>query len=874
MPIRKAKSDTKKTNQPATGGGTHKSEIGSVQFKGNSPESLAQQKFQKMANIFTTSQSHPIQKKPNKTGMPDQLKSGIENLSGHSMDDVKVHYNSSKPTQLNAHAFAQGSNIHLASGQEKHLPHEAWHVVQQKQGRVQPTMQMKGKIPINDDADLEKEADIMGEKALQLKVQKLHGSSLLQPKPQNIGMSIHQRLSVKVKSLVFKVESVFKRAKSLLITSVAENVEDKKIRGYQDIIAHAEAELKKYIEEDNIKEDNAPNLNPMVDKEPIYISNEVIYVRSEFFEMGDDAKQTRMLFDLLTQDKVVDLTLFKFIDEKSDHEFEDQEEMTLTAGVSLYRVLNAASAYKYIANGIGRVGNKEGWTELGNGFYTSPDFQGAEAYAPTVGRPAAVIEMKLDDDAKGKVFTNTGDLDGKTEQSIENKYGKLDFVTDRDVSQIKFQNPFYRQNLTIFRVFVLESANKWRTYTNQEFVDSYRKHIIDRHKEEADEVNPDPKRKDIPMSVEDLEEPSFALRNAPDASANVMEAISYSEAAIKFEEKLGNYLATYGPALNQISKLAQAAWKTVSDKDKHKFGTTQAVNTGMVGNDLISLKAVVEGGNLREKFTFLYNGYQKNIFGKLERPKIFAKERKTRELRPKEDSASVRKPHPKELGLPLSDREWFGAVDGKGKLGWEPGAAKYHYKMNSKFQADAELLLAPVATGTSGTAYGILQMAEKLSTKTNVNFELVRLGLLGWMIPARDHTFHEIMTACEIFSKDLAYDPELYRYQNIPPLSTSFLRANIAIDNLFPDEIEPEKAAFSKLIQSALLKLQNKTKEALTLHNQAEKILPKKLWTKRMTNVQRLSNEIVRYQQMENKIVKGNIYRQIQNDFDGMGISI
>ncbi|VXB09218.1 conserved hypothetical protein [Flavobacterium sp. 9AF] len=110
-----------------------------------------------------------LQKKANNTGLPDNLKSGIENLSGHSMDDVKVHYNSDKPAQLNAHAYAQGTDIHIASGQEKHLPHEAWHVVQQKQGRVKPTMQMKGKVNVNDDKGLEKEADVMGAKALQMK---------------------------------------------------------------------------------------------------------------------------------------------------------------------------------------------------------------------------------------------------------------------------------------------------------------------------------------------------------------------------------------------------------------------------------------------------------------------------------------------------------------------------------------------------------------------------------------------------------------------------------------------------------------------------------------------------------------------------------
>ncbi len=120
---------------------------------------------------------NPIQRK-NNTGLPDNLKSGIENLSGYNMGDVKVHYNSSKPAQLQAHAYAQGTDIHLAPGQEKHLPHEAWHVVQQKQGRVKPTRQLKSKVSINDDVGLEKEADVMGAKAASTVFQSFYNKSL------------------------------------------------------------------------------------------------------------------------------------------------------------------------------------------------------------------------------------------------------------------------------------------------------------------------------------------------------------------------------------------------------------------------------------------------------------------------------------------------------------------------------------------------------------------------------------------------------------------------------------------------------------------------------------------------------------------------
>ena len=101
----------------------------------------------------------------NKTGLPDALKTGVENLSGYSLDNVRVHYNSPKPAQLQALAYAQGTNIHVAPGQEKHLPHEVWHVVQQTQGNVQPTTQKSG-IPVNNDQRLEHEADVMGAKAV------------------------------------------------------------------------------------------------------------------------------------------------------------------------------------------------------------------------------------------------------------------------------------------------------------------------------------------------------------------------------------------------------------------------------------------------------------------------------------------------------------------------------------------------------------------------------------------------------------------------------------------------------------------------------------------------------------------------------------
>lgn len=134
----------------------------STQFTGFSRVAQLQAKSYSKGS---TTQPSVVQREENKTGLPDGLKSGMESISGMSLSDVKVHRNSDKPAQLQAHAYAQGTDIHLGPGQEKHLPHELGHVVQQKEGRVKPTMQLKAKVNINDDSGLEKEADVLGANA-------------------------------------------------------------------------------------------------------------------------------------------------------------------------------------------------------------------------------------------------------------------------------------------------------------------------------------------------------------------------------------------------------------------------------------------------------------------------------------------------------------------------------------------------------------------------------------------------------------------------------------------------------------------------------------------------------------------------------------
>lgn len=133
--------------------------------------------------------------KTSNTNLPPNLQSNMEAMSGIGLGDVKVHQNSSAPGELGAHAFAQGSDIHIAPGQEKHLPHEAWHVVQQKQGRVNANTEING-AAVNDNPGLENEADQMGEKAASSKLpaqRKPSSEKSKEQTPQNAPAQLAQR---------------------------------------------------------------------------------------------------------------------------------------------------------------------------------------------------------------------------------------------------------------------------------------------------------------------------------------------------------------------------------------------------------------------------------------------------------------------------------------------------------------------------------------------------------------------------------------------------------------------------------------------------------------------------------------------------------
>lgn len=98
----------------------------------------------------------------NRTGIPTQLKERMEQSTGLSLDDVRVHYNSALPARLDALAYTKGNQVEIGPGQERHLPHELGHVVQQKLGAVRANARHASGEALNTDSELERQADEIG----------------------------------------------------------------------------------------------------------------------------------------------------------------------------------------------------------------------------------------------------------------------------------------------------------------------------------------------------------------------------------------------------------------------------------------------------------------------------------------------------------------------------------------------------------------------------------------------------------------------------------------------------------------------------------------------------------------------------------------
>ena len=137
--------------------------------------------------------------------LPAALRERFEAAGGVSLRNVRVHSDSALPRQHGALAMTDGADIHIGPSHANQLPHEAWHVVQQKQGRVQPTGTDAG-TQTNTDSALEQEADVAARSTKLVNAQPTEGKYTAVPtgeKDASSGTRVAQLAAV-VKSLTVK----------------------------------------------------------------------------------------------------------------------------------------------------------------------------------------------------------------------------------------------------------------------------------------------------------------------------------------------------------------------------------------------------------------------------------------------------------------------------------------------------------------------------------------------------------------------------------------------------------------------------------------------------------------------------------------------
>jgi len=128
---------------------------------------------QSRVNLRANSNLNKAIIKRSNPALPNAIQSKMERSFNQDFSGVNIHKNSSKAIQLKAQAFTQGNDIHFAPGRfdpystegQNLIGHELTHVVQQRNGRVSPIHSLANGLALNNQAHLEQEADVFGQKA-------------------------------------------------------------------------------------------------------------------------------------------------------------------------------------------------------------------------------------------------------------------------------------------------------------------------------------------------------------------------------------------------------------------------------------------------------------------------------------------------------------------------------------------------------------------------------------------------------------------------------------------------------------------------------------------------------------------------------------
>jgi len=740
----------------------------SVQFKDNRPDATTQLKVQQIAN-------QPIQRQENKTGMPDNLKSGIENLSGIDMSDVKVHYNSSQPAQLQAHAFAQGNQIHIASGQERHLPHEAWHVVQQKQGRVTPTKQLKGKININDDAGLEKEADMMGAKAFQFTLKKSNNNTIQKKSISTLPKSTNTNIIQRNLNTHVLAGSESGMLGNLFGTSTFSDIH-KALDEYQSITSSQtqkkEALSKMKALGNKWLSDNSKKTDGNSATKRTSLKQLLSLVEDELSRINDNSLLQKKS---ITFEKNLGLYTFN----------ENRSKAAATGAINKMKQVMGVQADRTIAGQI---------------------FGGDSAkYAGVVGRDVDTVMDAIDN----------GNLREKMTGFYNAALGPFKNMLD---DHIKLKGAMHGNNWTTSKAALATKGinatglnaienrkNQIESYDNTGSTD-----IIYNAAKATGKID---KYKDVYMAPLDpiYRDGDDALKQgqrgvvASEGRMDAMDAALKSPGNYHFnwdlfhytiadlhgsasgifdktstfktvQTELGTFLAASDQSNEKIisyNKLKSSTAKWLKDNDSKTDPNSVTKKTSLQHLER-ELKKIY-GSSDRTDANLTNGTYSAHLSN---REKTFIASQRT-DLSKQDDSLIAQ-------GRRLFGLDTPNVYDPSKKLPWEEGGTRFAPNPDNAWVNKAiHELKMPVVAGPSGTTDRMLRALDFLGNPVPpVNF---RLSLLGWMLTSNDHSFHEIMAVSKSFG--LPYDEGAYAYHYILPLTIPDLRQHVCENRMFPDEL-------------------------------------------------------------------------------------
>ncbi|AOX47830.1 hypothetical protein AB870_26420 [Pandoraea faecigallinarum] len=703
----------------------------------------------------------------NHTGLPDHLKSGIEQLSGISMDGVRVHYNSSKPAQLQAHAYAQGQEIHLGPGQERHLPHEAWHVVQQAQGRVRPMVQMKGGVSVNVDTGLEREADVMGAKALQFQGGGLAGQDAAEPH-QFKGAAPDGVVQCNLGALVLAGHASGAFG-NFFGTSTFEDIRAK-LRQYQAAA------------------DDAQKLRLLHEMQTL--GQKWLSDNQKKTDANDEVKRTgiRQLLSLVKQELATR-------DDTAQY-FKEAKAFEHRLGLYLFNFPAATTAAQQALSKMSDVMGVTADNTKAANVFGGDDVK----YAGNVGKDVATVMDVI----------NRGNLRERMTAFYNASLGPFKGMIEH---HIRLSGPMAGQTW----------ANARTSLTGMGIAAAGVNEIEARKNEIADYPNRFgyslAKRFDTGGKLLDVYKAAGDrfTRSEDDALLRGQKGVFESEG----RDEAFNIGAFSSDAFNFNFDAFDFTRADLQGVPSGTVRTTYA-NIGQQLDTFLTATSATEklsSYNAMQSLSYTWlkdNADKTDANAQLKRASLQTLQTALRKVY----SGSARTPadlRSGALNADLSSREQefimsrspvhslpdysegtdiqrlFGAAprvfDDTQRLPWEEGGTRFTASLRNEWVKEAvQTLKMPVVAGPSGTTDRMLQALKFLGIWGNpVSPDAFRLSLLGWMLTSNDHSFHEIMAVSQSFG--LSYRPGPYAYHHIPPLTIEQIRENVCVGQNFPDEI-------------------------------------------------------------------------------------